>query len=856
MRENVESLLKIIPADCKDLTIHDITHLDALWEMASLLVGDNSDLNPAETFVLGAAILLHDAGLSVASFTGGLSEIKSTIEWRDTAAAILRQHGINPSPKLIDSPPETLLSQIKFAVVRALHARQAENMATSPWTLRSGEQIYLLDDVELRQSFGLSIGRVAHSHHWSVDKLSEALIDNVGAGTVLPAEWSVSERKVACILRCADACHMDRRRAPTILYAATKPEGISDIHWNAQNKINKPTVKGSTIIFSSGQAFRAEDADAWWLVYDLIRVADGEIRASNALLEEIGFSALSVKRVLGAESPRSLAVQIRADGWRPIDAEVRVSDPVGLAKSLGGHRLYGRDAIPPIRELVQNAADAVRARRQFEDRAVDWGDIKLTLEPDEIDDTACWLHVDDNGIGMSERVLAGPLVDFGKSIWNSSLLREEFPGLESKNLKPVGKFGIGFFSVFELAKHVKVISRKFDAAASDVKVLEFRSLATRPLIRNADPKELPRDMSTRVSLKVENKAFLYERNKSRSDRVRFMQSQLDPSYESSLDKSILKLISMLDVKFDYSDRVSGKNFQHSPDIYNIGSTEFLEELYSNYDERYLNTLKSAYRSLLRPIKNEEGENFGRAALSIIGGSSPYRSQPLYISVGGFVVDSFGSLPVPIIGALEGYTDNVARQDANVIVTKDIMANWATEQGQILGLEREKFRDVQLLDATRSILKLSGDPGSLPYCFAKGKLEALKEVKARISSHSRLIIPLREDYGSSLRLRSYQVVRSDYFQLRLHENVFVLHGEDSEIFDDETARLVVKEGRSIVSIADIKDDVHPIQEFIEIVRKVWDHEPAISVETVEVFEPIVHSPPAATWAIVLKRSDIQ
>ena len=275
--------------------------------MASLIAGPDYELNPAEAFVLGGAILLHDAGLSVAAFPGGLSELKRTQDWQDLAAAMLRQQEIEPTPEVIQSPPAELLGQIKFAVLRTLHTRQAERMASLAWFLPNGEQIYLLDDAELRQAFGAAIGRVAHSHHWDIERVAETLLDNIGAGTVLPADWSVSERKVACLLRCADAAHIDRRRAPTILYAATRPSGISDVHWGAQNKINKPVVDGSTLIYSAGQPFKSSDAASWWLAYDLVRLVDKEIRASNAMLEELKFTPLQVQQVLGAESPRALS---------------------------------------------------------------------------------------------------------------------------------------------------------------------------------------------------------------------------------------------------------------------------------------------------------------------------------------------------------------------------------------------------------------------------------------------------------------------------------------------------------------------------------------------------------------------
>jgi hypothetical protein len=44
MRSNTAHLVKFIPKDCEGLTVHDVTHLDALWEMADMIAGNEFDL--------------------------------------------------------------------------------------------------------------------------------------------------------------------------------------------------------------------------------------------------------------------------------------------------------------------------------------------------------------------------------------------------------------------------------------------------------------------------------------------------------------------------------------------------------------------------------------------------------------------------------------------------------------------------------------------------------------------------------------------------------------------------------------------------------------------------------------------
>jgi hypothetical protein len=855
MRENVATLITTIPADCKDLTVHDVTHLDALWEMASIIAGPKYELNPAEAFVLGGAILLHDAGLSVAAFPSGLDELKRTQEWQDLAAAMLRQQNLEPTSEAIQSPPPELLGQIKFALLRALHAQQAERMSSVAWSLPNGEQIYLLDDPELRQAFGAAIGRVAHSHHWDIERVAGTLLDNVGAGTVLPSEWSVSERKVACLLRCADAAHMDRRRAPTILYAATRPGGLSEIHWAAQNKINKPVVDSSTLIYSAGQPFKSSEAESWWLAYDLVRSADKEIRVSNALLEELKFAPLQVQRVFGAESPRALSNYIRPDGWRPVDAEIRVSDPVHLAQTLGGRHLYGRNVLVPFRELLQNSADAIRARRALEERPATWGRIKLTFEAVPDEPNGCWLHVDDNGIGMTERVLTGPLVDFGKSIWNSPLLHEEFPGLQSKNIHPIGKFGIGFFSVFEIARHIKVTSKHYNAGMSEAKVLEFHSLATRPLIRPAEARELPRDFSTRVSLKIADRAQMfgpYRTDLGIEPRRKAFIGGWPFRPTIPFESALLRLIVMLDVEVEYLNRVDGTSFVHTPNVYEVDAGVFLEELLPTLTKKEREEIKSAHASLMHPLEGADGSRYGRAALLLFEPREiEFASKSLrFVSVGGFVYSERGGLDLPYVGVIEGRTDEAARRFAESAVPADVIRRWATEQARLI--DQTRFQKSQLLMATQRIIMAGGDPCSLPYCFTGGSLVDFATAKEAMRKNRRVLVPFFKKF-SKHQIYSYSDMRTPYFDHRTKKEVFIL-GDNSYFLDDETFKMIEKEGQREIQFSDLGLVTGgALSVFLDALKGVWGCEPRITIKEEKLLEVELYSPPSSSWVLDLHRS---
>ena len=131
-------------------------------------------------------------------------------------------------------------------------------------------------------------------------------------------------------------------------------------------------------------------------------------------------------------------------------------DVAGVIQIMG-KSLYARgDA--PIRELIQNAHDAVMRRRQ---RDLDYkGRIDIRL-----DDIAGTLTVSDDGIGLSAEEAERYLGTLGIGV--TGLLKGHHPaasevdhGEAGEGL--IGQFGIGLFSAFLLADRIVVDSRRAD----------------------------------------------------------------------------------------------------------------------------------------------------------------------------------------------------------------------------------------------------------------------------------------------------------------------------------------------------------------------------------------------------------
>ena len=304
---------------------------------------------------------------------------------------------------------------------------------------------------------------------------------------------------------------------------------------------------------------------------------------------------------------------------RPVAAaQVKVSNPVQLAQTLGGKHLYGQGAFAPIRELLQNSIDAVRARRHLEGRDQSWGEIKLTLEsvPSHTGDDI-WLHVDDTGVGMSERVLTGTLLDFGRSLWNSPLLHEEFPGLDSQGMRPIGKFGIGFFSIFVLGQNIKVVSRPFRGSSADSRVLEFSSIETRPILREADPEELPNDVMTRVSVRIDDIENISKDINEENYTDIYKMSRYEENIHHTISNDLKRLISAVDVDIDLRDGVEGFEYTHENEWQNVDREIFLSELLSEMGVDAAAYMIKIHKNLLCDLESPEGISYGRAALLMV-----------------------------------------------------------------------------------------------------------------------------------------------------------------------------------------------------------------------------------------------
>jgi hypothetical protein len=674
-RQNASHVVAQVSATLPELTQHDITHLDALWETASVICGDDYPLNPLEAFVFGGAVLLHDSALCFEAYVGGKGAIRQTLVWRDHYESLREGndgedfHGLE--------------CMADFLALRSLHAAQAEILCEQSWEdPDTTEPLYLIENVTLRKHLGPLIGRIAASHHWDLDEVAQKLPNQVNALASYPRDWRIDPIKIACMLRCADAAHIDSERAPDFLHALIKRRGISFSHWKAQNKLSGPDidqsdVTQSSLLFTSTMKYRECDSDSWWLAYDAAQMIDREIRESNAMLEGRGDVSLpfKAKRVKGVESPELMCKYIQVEGWSPCVADVHVSNVEKLIGALGGEQLYGNgidNLEVAIRELVQNSRDAIHARREYDPEFT--GRVLVRLKKKDND---YWLSIEDDGIGMSKRVLTGPLLDFGLSFWTSSLVQKEFPGLRSSKFCSIGRFGIGFYSIFMCAEEVQVTTRPWKGGASDICQLHFKNgLSLRPILKNSAPESYSWKSSTQVLLRI--KPGVVSGNNFSIKRTVQGLEDIDVFFGSY----VAAICAGLDAPVYFGLENGSAVEIHPEKIDESNCLDWIKRISFSREQSGLDDYIAKNSLRMRPIM-DHGKCFGYAALSLsVSGKQNFLSIR---TVGGLSTTVHGRSEGDYVGFIDYAPKSAKRDGFQYSASPSAVRQWAEDQKKLVDI---------------------------------------------------------------------------------------------------------------------------------------------------------------------------
>jgi hypothetical protein len=455
-----------------------------------------------------------------------------------------------------------------------------------------------------------------------------------------------------------------------------------------------------------------------------------------------------VDAVAGANEPTRLRRYFPTRGWEPVPTALRVSDVVGLVRNLGGHALYGQNPRVPLRELIQNARDAVVGRRIKEGRPKSWGEITVRLL---VSESGHEIEVLDTGLGMSAELLSGPFLDFGTSYWNSPLMLREHPGLASCGFEPEGRFGIGFFSVFMWGEYVKVVTRRPEDGIEATRVLEFgKGLSGRAVLRLADPEERLKDSGTLVRVWLDRPPEQAGGMLGPGPIESWYGFPETVRREGpwSLKDLCAWLCPALDV--DLYVEQAGKRMASvtASDWETMDARELLGRLLLHRDDVEAICTQDSFRMIvanLREIKDECGRLLGRAALrhSLFSGGS--RKDPLNqasaVTAGSFRAHE----QIDIVGLLLGRPHLASRMTARPIAfgCTQGMSVWATGQSDLIPRLTDNL--MVLAHYAGMIRTFGGDTGNLPIARSAAGILSFRDIAGNPDLPNEILL-LEEHWG--------------------------------------------------------------------------------------------------------------
>lgn len=519
VRKKVASLLSLIGKGgfFHTYTLHDISHIDAMLRLLDWIVPEQTKdvMTPCDWLLTVLGIYFHDLGMLVPEKEFELrNENQEFLEWlnnlqkvEDGRDFIARTKRMNPEER------ERFFFQ---EFVRVGHAKRIRSWIIGrnfrdlqPGLAEIAEEINDLVKA-LPPRFRDHLGAVCESHHANNldDQERFPLYSPMGSDR----GESVNVQYAAILLRTTDLLHITKDRTPSQTYRLirfTDPKSVSE--WEKQLGTFAVLPKARRIDLNDPETtdinVRADFTDErpFFSLQEYIVYADSEIMQSRRWIEKSRQTADGRDYLFPWRSVKS---DVRLEGVPPQKLKFEL-DRGRLLDLLVGHTLYN-DATVAIRELLQNAIDAVRYQHYLEKRdalragreALPIGRVKVIWDGEKRT-----LAIEDNGTGMDLDIIQNHLMKVGASYYNTNQFEAE-----NTDFTPISRFGIGILTCFMVSDDIEIVTVKGSRGYR----LRMTSVHADYLLREAQPYgELTSSVSphgTRVRLILRDSIDLTERS--------------------------------------------------------------------------------------------------------------------------------------------------------------------------------------------------------------------------------------------------------------------------------------------------------------------------------------------------------
>lgn len=488
-----------------EYTDHGTTHVAGVLETAAGLMTHEArkQFTPGDAAVLTVAALLHDSAMHMSEY-GFLELLRGTASgqaistfdtnpwgtlWDDFIFAarrwdsnkLVEVFGCRPASvrNPLDSYDNLSDTDRKLIgeFIRRHHSRIAHEFAVFGVPSPTRHRIRI--DSHFQQDLCDICGLVARSHGLPV----RACLDYLSAKYHRREYQGIHAVYLMVLLRVADYLQIQADRAPAIAFRYRRIRSrASRREWEAHNAVKNITHTHDDPESIEIQA-RPENARTF---LHLKRWLDGfqqELDSSWAVLGEV-YGAHRGLRQLGIIIRRVRSnlddVEAFSETVTYVPKHIRLDVARGELLKVLVRPLYANNPSFGIRELVQNAVDAVREIHELEKNGTDLSSIKRVEQdadvevwldsPDESGN--CVLTISDRGIGMDDHVICNYFLRVGASyrfshdwqkLFEQDTTEDEEPSIRSRVARS-GRFGVGVLAAFLLGDTISVTSRHVKAS--------------------------------------------------------------------------------------------------------------------------------------------------------------------------------------------------------------------------------------------------------------------------------------------------------------------------------------------------------------------------------------------------------
>ncbi len=462
-------------------TMHDWTHIKNVLDIMCKLLGDKlNNITCDEAAVLLIAGCCHDVGMSYDK-----KEKEELIEDSALIEEYLDKHagyynrvykdGFKEL-KTLDDIPKDIMNDF----MRSIHHKRSNELIRKFFYKES-----FSDNLLFQIRVGVeNIASVCQSHGESFNYIQNNLVSND----------RIDLKLCAVLLRLSDILDFDTSRAPKTLYDFFDLENVE----SKEEKISKNEWKKHSS--SRGFDFPKKREPYYNIEYNACCESIQIEQAIRSYIDWVKAELCGCSQIIKTCNDRwrnfilPMDVDINIVAHNYLSGEYRFTfDQEKILELFAGENLYD-DPYVFVRELLQNAIDAVLTRKQIDKNLPqNWKpEIKIRCWRDN--EGYDWFRIEDNGTGMNLEVIMNHLLKVGNSYYTSDSFKKEM--LASGNdveYSPISKFGIGMLSCF-LEKDNKVYISTYHYKDKKALRLEIPNMSGYYYVSSEEKHHIPNEM--------------------------------------------------------------------------------------------------------------------------------------------------------------------------------------------------------------------------------------------------------------------------------------------------------------------------------------------------------------------------